>query len=31
MWLAAAFIAGLLIGHLATFLWISQPWPRRPW
>jgi hypothetical protein len=23
-----AFIFGLLIGHRATFLWISQPWRR---
>jgi uncharacterized protein YneF (UPF0154 family) len=29
MWIVVAFIAGLLIGHFATFIWIS--WPRRPW
>lgn len=27
MWIAIAFIAGLLIGHFGTFLWIrGLPW-----
>jgi hypothetical protein len=28
MWFAIGLVLGLLIGHLATFLWIRQPWRR---